>query len=117
MSAITAAGSLARRPMLDPADWKLRSLSVWHHNDLLEFRSPCRTSMEAELLPFTDAAMDMIPGLAGHTFFTQGKLFRITWAQLNCESGALVTVSIRCEEIWDLGADQLLLEQPQPLLQ
>ena len=116
MSAITAAGSLARRPMLDPADWKLQGLSVWHHNDLLDFQSPCRTSMEAELLPLTTTAMDMIPGLAGHMFFAQGKLFRVTWAQLNCERDALVTVSIRCEESWDLRADQLLLKQPQPLL-
>ena len=116
MNAITAAGSLARRPMLDPADWKLQGLSVWHHNDLLEFRSPCRTSMEAELLPLTDAAIAMIPGLAGHGFVAQGKLFRVTWAQLNCERDTLVTVSIRCEESWDCGRDPLLLEQSQPLL-
>ena len=120
MTAIVTAGNLARRPVLDPADWKLRGLSVWHHNDLLEWRSPRRrsprTSMEAELVPLTKAAVDMIPSLAGHQFFTQGRMFLVTWAQVNFEPDALVTVSIRCEELWGPEAQPPLLEQPQPLL-
>lgn len=110
MTAITPTSNLARRPMLDPADWGLRSFTVWHHND------PPRTSMEAELVPLTDAAVDMIPSLAGHEFFAQGRMFCVTWAQVNFDPGGLVTVLVKCEELWGPGSQPPLLEQPQPLL-
>lgn len=120
MTAITPTSNLARRPMLDPTDWKLRGLTIWHHNDLLEWRSswrrPPRASMDAELVPLTDAAVDMIPSLAGHEFFAQGRMFCVTWAQVNFEPGGLVTVSVRCEELQGPGSQPSLLEQPQPLL-
>ena len=119
-TAITPTSNLARRQILDPADWKLRGLTVWHHNDLLEWRSswrcPTRTSMEAELVPLTDAAVDMISSLAGHEFFAQGRMFCVTWAQVNFEPGALATVSVRCEELWSTRSQPPLLEQPQSLL-
>ena len=120
MTAITTASDLARRPMLGPADWKLRGISIWDHRDLLEWRHqwrrPSRTSIEAELEPLTSVAMDMIPSLAGHEFFAQGRIFRVTSAQVNFEAGGLVTVSIRCEELWGPGSQPPLLEQFQPLL-
>ncbi|MEB3354690.1 MAG: hypothetical protein VKM34_10745 [Cyanobacteriota bacterium] len=109
--------TIVPRPALDPADWQLSRLAIFHPTDLFSFDltipyigsvEPRGTWIEAELIPLTPRAIELIFLLPGHRFSCQGQLFEVTGGYVRHSSEQPVVVSITCEQIHDA--------QEQPIL-
>ena len=64
--------------------------------------------LEAELVPLTDKAMDMVPRLAGHEFFAQGRAFAVTGVEVTFNDGEPPVVAICCKEISGVSPSERL---------
>lgn len=109
--------AIVPRPALDPADWRLSHLAIYHQRDLTEWSSPIAwidavdplgTRIKADLIPLTPKAISMIHLLPGHQFACQAQLFEVVGGYVTHNTDQPLVVSITCEQIHDFREQPIL---------